>query len=139
MSFLEKIRARAMVIINKPLEKIAPEKRRLVVMSAVGVCAALLLVLIIIHSSRIKAEERASAANASQQQRAGTTALIPHEDIFLPHEPDFVPDVILNREQRTAWTAEDAAPWWQDPLKDGEEPWRSRIEKIAEEILESVP
>jgi hypothetical protein len=30
-------------------------------------------------------------------------------------------------------------PWWQDPLKDGEQEWRDQIEKTVDEIMESVP
>jgi hypothetical protein len=54
-------------------------------------------------------------------------------------EPDFVPGVILEREKRTQWTADDAASWWQDPLKDGEQEWRDQIEKTVDTIMESVP
>ena len=64
---------------------------------------------------------------------------IPAEDLFIPEEPDFVPGVILEREKRTEWTADDAMPWWQDPLKDGEQEWRDQIEKTVDEIMESVP
>ena len=64
---------------------------------------------------------------------------IPAEDLFLPDEPDFVPGVILEREKRTQWTADDAMPWWQDPLKDGEQEWRDLIEKTVDEIMENVP
>jgi hypothetical protein len=65
--------------------------------------------------------------------------LIPSDDLFLPEEPDFIPGVLLERERRTMWTADDAEPLWQDPLRDGEAPWRNRIEKTIDEIMESVP
>ncbi|MDR2501381.1 MAG: hypothetical protein LBD37_09955 [Treponema sp.] len=66
-------------------------------------------------------------------------ALIPSGELFLPAEPDFVPGVLLERERRTTWTMDDAAPWWQDPLKNGEERWRDRVEKTVDELLEKVP
>jgi hypothetical protein len=59
--------------------------------------------------------------------------------LFLPDEPDFIPGVMLGREQRTVWTAGDAESLWQDPLKNGEEPWRNRIEDAIDAIMESVP
>ena len=65
--------------------------------------------------------------------------IIPPEDLFLPEEPDFIPGVLLERERRTSWTVEDAAPYWQDPLKDGEEPWRQQIEDEIDELMERVP
>jgi len=68
-----------------------------------------------------------------------TARRIPSEDLFLPDEPDFVPGVILEREKRTQWTADNAMPWWQDPLKDGEQEWRDQIEKTVDDIMESVP
>jgi len=68
-----------------------------------------------------------------------TAQRIPAEDLFLPDEPDFVPGVILEREKRKQWTADDAMPWWQDPLKDGEQEWRDIIEKTVDEIMEGVP
>jgi hypothetical protein len=70
---------------------------------------------------------------------AVTTRRIPAEDLFLPDEPDFVPGVILEREKRTQWTTDDAMPWWQDPLKNGEQEWRDQIEKTVDAIMESVP
>ncbi|MDR1240033.1 MAG: hypothetical protein LBK27_07955 [Treponema sp.] len=64
---------------------------------------------------------------------------IPPEELFLPDEPDFIPGVLLERERRETWTAGDAAPYWQDPLKNGEEPWREQAELIIDELLERVP
>ncbi|MDR1251993.1 MAG: hypothetical protein LBK62_07475 [Treponema sp.] len=65
--------------------------------------------------------------------------VIPPEELFLPDEPDFIPGVLLERERRTSWTAEDAAPYWQDPLRNGEEQWRERLEAAIDELLERVP
>ncbi|MDR0400920.1 MAG: hypothetical protein LBH51_08255 [Treponema sp.] len=64
---------------------------------------------------------------------------IPWEELFLPEEPDFLPPVILEREQRDSWTAEDAEPFWYNPLKDGEEEWREQVEKTVDEFLERIP
>jgi hypothetical protein len=66
-------------------------------------------------------------------------ARIPPEELFLPSEPDFIPGVLPGREQREAWTVEDAAPYWQDPLRHGEEPWREQVELAVDELLERVP
>ncbi|MDR0449857.1 MAG: hypothetical protein LBH26_01155 [Treponema sp.] len=66
-------------------------------------------------------------------------APIPPEELFLPGEPDFLPGVIPWREQRKAWAAEDAAPYWYNPLERGEEEWRNRIKTALDEFLEHVP
>jgi hypothetical protein len=66
-------------------------------------------------------------------------ALIPPDQLFLPEEPDFLPGVILEREQRDAWTAEDAEPYWYNPLEQGEDEWRERVERVIDELLERIP
>ncbi|MDR2370953.1 MAG: hypothetical protein LBD71_05705 [Treponema sp.] len=77
--------------------------------------------------------------NNSEREAVPRAPLIPPEELFLGEEPDFIPPVILEREPRRAWTGEDAAPFWRDPLKRGEEPWRERIESAVDELLEGVP
>jgi len=64
---------------------------------------------------------------------------IPVEAVFLPDEPDFLPGVLLEREQRSSWTEDDALEHWQDPLRFGEESWREKIETAIDEFLERVP
>jgi len=119
------------------LERLPPEKRKPVLMVSIGACAVLVLVFAGIPLlTRDKPDERKPAAVGNAPARQG---IIPPDDLFLPSEPDFIPGVMLEREQRTVWTAADAAPLWQDPLKNGEEPWRNRIEKTIDEIMESVP
>jgi hypothetical protein len=112
-----------------------PADRRIILTVAVGVPVILLLFIIgaslLFKSKTVK--PIAPPANSVITRR------IPAEDIFLPDEPDFVPGVMLEREKRTQWTADDAMPWWQDPLKDGEQEWRDQIEKTVDEIMENVP
>lgn len=64
---------------------------------------------------------------------------IPAEELFLPDEPDFLPEVILERERRSSWTEQDVSEYWQDPLKFGEEQWREKIEAAIDVFLERVP
>jgi len=116
-------------------EKIPPEKRTLVLTASVGFCAVLTLVLVSVSlRGGNKGREGAVVETVAVQQ-----GYIPSDDLFLPDEPDFVPDILLGREQREQWTADDAAPLWQDPLRNGEEPWRDRIERTVDDIMESVP
>ena len=72
-------------------------------------------------------------------QRISIISPIPPQELFYPEEPDYVPAVILGREQRSVWEAEDAAEYWQDPLMFGEEKWRERIEKAIDDLLERIP
>jgi hypothetical protein len=66
-------------------------------------------------------------------------APIPAGELFLPEEPDFLPSVILERRRRDAWTADDAEPYWYNPLEQGEEVWRDRVEQVIDELLERIP
>jgi hypothetical protein len=61
------------------------------------------------------------------------------EDLFLPEEPDALPEFIPARKQREAWTVEDAAEYWTDPLAGKETLWRDRFGAAATELLEAVP
>jgi hypothetical protein len=64
---------------------------------------------------------------------------IPPEELFFFEEPDFLPGVIPERERRDSWTAEDAEPFWYNPLEKGEDQWRDRVESVIDELLEHVP
>ncbi|MDR2924261.1 MAG: hypothetical protein LBU85_13105 [Treponema sp.] len=110
-----------------------PADRRIILTAAIGV--PVILLLVIVGASLVTKETSVKPAPAS----GVTTRRIPAEDLFLPDEPDFVPGVLLEREKRAQWTADDAMPWWQDPLKDGEQEWRDQIEKTVDEIMENVP
>ena len=109
--------------------------KKIILICAGGGAAVLLLTLsvMLIVTGRSNNRQNTRAEMPPVQQ-----SLIPPQEIFLPQEPDFVPGIILDREQRETWTAEDASPFWQDPLRTGEEPWRSHIETIIDELMEHV-
>jgi hypothetical protein len=128
------VRVRAQAVFDRLAEKLPSGRQRLVV--GVSIIAFSVIVLILVG---------VSAARGSRESKVPVTAgtvrqgFILPDELYLPNEPDFVPGVLLEREQRTMWTTSDAAPLWQDPLKDGEEPWRNRIERTIDDIMESVP
>ena len=127
------LRDRLRLAVDRLVEKVPPEKRRLVLTASIGFCA---FVLVLAGTSLLTKGGDKGREGAAPPVRQG---VIPPDDLFLPNEPDFVPGVLLEREQRAVWTADDAAPLWQDPLRNGEEPWRDRIERTIDEIMESVP
>ena len=108
-------------------------KERFVLMCCAIAALALLVILMIMLAGGAGNKTRARPAEPGPER-----IIIPPEELFLPEEPDFIPGVMLERERRAAWTAEDAAPYWQDPLKDGEEPWRQHIENTIDELMERV-
>jgi hypothetical protein len=98
-----------------------------------GLCF-LIAVLLVMNHTADTGPRTAGDGNGLPQRSP-----IPPEELFLPAEPDFLPGVTLERERRQSWTAEDAEPYWQDPLKSGEEPWRDRVEAVVDELLERAP
>jgi len=128
------LRGRLKQKLDKLLARL-PADRRIILTMAIGVPVILLL---FITGASLMSKEKNVKPKAPPENSI-ITRRIPPEDTFLPDEPDFVPGVMLEREKRTQWTADDAMPWWQDPLKDGEQEWRDQIEKTVDEIMESVP
>jgi hypothetical protein len=132
----ENVRVRARPVIDRLAEKVPPGKGRLIMGVSIITFSVFVLVLVGVLSSKSGRENRATVTAGTTPIRQG---FILPDELFLPTEPDFVPGVLLEREQRAMWTTSDAAPLWQDPLRDGEEPWRNRIEQAIDEIMESVP
>jgi hypothetical protein len=98
--------------------------------------AALVLLLFLILFQAANRNSPSGPPPAEELSGPARDIRIPREELFLPGEPDFIPGVLLEREQRDAWTAEDAAPYWRDPLKSGEEPWREQAESVIDDLLE---
>jgi hypothetical protein len=107
-------------------------------------CAAgavfIVLVLLIILSVRSRPPKQETSRDIQAELGAPVeSTLIAPEEFFLPYEPNFVPDVLLEREPREGWSEEDARPYWTDPMEGNEELWRRRIEEGVDGILEKVP
>jgi hypothetical protein len=116
------------------LRALPPEKQRALVIGL----GALLAVLALGSALMLAAVNRPGPVPGGTGG-APERIVIPPEELFLPGEPDFVPPILLDREPEKPWTGEDARPYWRDPLKRGEEPWRERIESVIDEMLERVP
>jgi hypothetical protein len=129
------LHSRKQPLVDRLMERLPPEKRRLALIATMGGSAVLVLILAISSVTSKTSERNVSTAETALVRQG----IIPPDELFLPDEPDFIPGVMLGREQRTAWTADDADSLWQDPLKNGEEPWRNRVEDAIDAIMESVP
>ncbi|MDR1306143.1 MAG: hypothetical protein LBK74_01035 [Treponema sp.] len=117
----------------------AAARRRLVLIAAAGFLVIILLLLILAGVTFRKVRNAGTARNTEASAGLPEGPAFLPEDFFLPYEPDFVPDVLLEREPRNGWTEEDARPFWTDPLNGNEEVWRERIESGVDAILEHVP
>ena len=109
-------------------------KISLIIAAAVLLVILLLLVLDVSSHRSVTEEKRPSTETEPAAEYA-----FPAEDFLLPYEPDFVPDVLLEREPRDSWTEEDARPFWTNPMEGNEELWRKRIESGIDSLLEQVP
>jgi hypothetical protein len=114
-------------------------RRRLALLGLGG--AALVLVLGIVAVTFIRGHARVvrDRAVAGKLTESFKPLPIAPEDIFLPEEPDALPDFIPARPRRGAWTAADATEYWTDPLAGKEALWRDRFRAGVEDLLEAVP
>jgi hypothetical protein len=106
--------------------------------AAGAVCIVLILLMILSVRSR-PPKEKVSPDLQAELGVSEESMLIAPEEFFLPYEPNFVPDVLLEREPREGWSEEDARPYWTDPMEGNEELWRRRIGEGVDGILEKVP
>jgi len=130
MGFIEKI----LRFIQDGFKSLTDEKKRQVVLVCT-VVFAVVLTLSVLLSLKLPENKK----KTDDQYSLNFSVPIPPDEVFLPEEPDFVPGVILEREKRVVWTEKDAMEYWQDPLKDGEEQWREKIETEIDKYLERVP
>jgi len=62
---------------------------------------------------------------------------IPVEELFIPAEPDFVPEFIFEREKRRFWSLEDIRQYWRIP--DSSDRWREEIKSAVDKLMEGIP
>jgi hypothetical protein len=108
----------------------APEKRRhiLLAFGALALIVFVLLLITLLNTNRTQ--------NRPEPQRV-TGAGIPHEELFFPAEPDFLPEFILEREPRLFWSEEEIEPFWKTP--EDYDFWLREITVAVERLLEGVP
>ncbi|MCL2265367.1 MAG: hypothetical protein FWC22_04925 [Treponema sp.] len=109
------------------------QKRTLALACTVGF--SLILTIVVLMTMQISAGEKMP----QEPERLHIISPIPAGELFLPDEPDYIPGVLLEREQRSIWSEQDAFEFWQDPLKDGEGQWRDKIEAAINDLLEHIP
>jgi len=120
-------------------EFVKPRFKVVVIAAAALLVIIVLLLVLAVASSRKTLKTNTDDALSADVPDALPRELFPEEVFFLPYEPDFVPDVLLERDPRDGWTEEDARPFWTDPMKGNEDVWRKRIESGIDSLLEHVP
>ena len=131
---LDKIKEAFSVLLTRTkdvINNIGPNKKKPLLIGF-GALAVLFLILIIaagISSSRKKRMD-------SPDFVAGNLT-IPPEELFIPAEPDFVPDFVFEREKRRFWSLEDIRPYWRIP--DSSDRWREEIKSAVDKLMEGIP
>ena len=117
--------------IKDAANNIGPNKRKPLLIGF-GALVVLLLILIIAAGISSSGKRR----RASPDAVAGSLT-IPAEELFIPAEPDFVPEFIFERERRRFWSLEDIRPYWRIP--DSSDRWREEIKSAVDKLMEGIP
>ena len=110
----------------------AEQKRRLILICTAAFSLLLTLLVVI----PLAGNKKETPAEPAMRQ---VISPIPATELFIPDEPDFIPQILPGRERRSSWTKENAEEFWQDPLKQGEDQWREQIETAIDKFLERIP
>ena len=97
----------------------------------VGGIAGFLLILIIVAIATSVGGREANIPLAAQSIHA-----IAPEELFIPDEPNFLPDFLLEREPRHFWSVDDIRPYWRTP--GAQDFWQGIIRSTVEELMENV-
>ena len=127
-------------VISKLLTSTQSGLRQRKIMSFVagGGVAVVLCLLAILMITRHETVQKSAPVQKTMQLDTRRAITIPPEELFLPNEPDFLPTVILEREPRK-WSAEDALPFWTNPLENNSGQWQDDIKSVVDGIMERVP
>ena len=121
---------RAHEFINDRLDRLPEEKKKPFLIGLGGLGALLLIILVIIIVKPGRGGQNSTSAMAR-------SFVIPQEELFLPSEPDFVPEFLFERQPRNVWLLEDIRPYWISPEVSGF--WRDEIKSAVDELMEGVP
>lgn len=116
------------------IDKFLRKYRNVLILGA-GVVALLFMTLIAVSLINTKSTKR---QRFPIQAEKITPSFIPPEDIFLPDEPDFLPDVLLEKQPKK-WDTQDVRPFWTNPLENNTSQWEDDIENTVNEIMEKMP
>ena len=105
---------------------------RMLLLIGLGGLTLILLVLLISVARPGTRERRAS--DAPPAMTAGFILSV--EDLFLPLEPEFTPEFLLEQEPRSTWSIEDIRSHWRTP--SDLDIWRNEIRSAVDRIMEGV-
>jgi len=131
IDFLNNFRNNIHSLADKILDKIPEDRRRLFIFTLGGLVLLIIcltLVFIMMNGRHARAVELAGVPYMA----------IPHDELFYPAEPDFLPELMYGREPRLYWTADDLLPFWIDPGPGNEQQWRELASSVIDRLMENV-
>jgi hypothetical protein len=133
-SFPGKINELFSVLVNRIknfINNVGPDKRKLML---IGLGALVVLFLILAITVGVSSSKKRRMASPDTVER---NLAIPKEELFIPAEPDFVPEFIFEREKRRFWSLEDIRQYWRTP--DSGDRWRDEIKSAVDKLMEGIP
>jgi hypothetical protein len=119
----------------KALEKLwAQKKIRMFVICSVFLIIVVPLVIFVTSGIILTADSKKNIVD-----NVFTFGPIAPEDFFIPEEPDFLPPVMLEQEQKKTWSIEDAAEFWTPPSEFDSKFWRDKVSDSLDRLLEPLP
>jgi len=106
-----------------------PAGKKKVLLASLSGFTVLLIIIIVVSSG--------GNNNDDIQDRFLSGFAIPHEELFFPDEPDFVPAFLLEREPRLSWTIDDIRLYWRSPMNN--DFWRDEVRRTVDDLMDGVP
>jgi hypothetical protein len=120
--------------------KPAPMWRKLLpaIIAGGAVCVAGVIVVVVLGTRDVEEKATVAPKKAALPLREGT---IEKADVFLPPEPDYVPDFVPPRPRRQEWTPSQMEEFWTPPsgLGDSAEDLREKLSDTMDNIMERIP
>jgi len=103
---------------------------------AVGGFTCLFLILLVVILA-----VNMGGAKKSPETTMAAGPVVPADELFIPAEPDFVPEFLLERNPRSFWSVDDVRPYWRNPGSGtvGSDWWRGAVKSAVDELMEGVP
>ena len=121
--------------VDRFLDHVPEEKKRPMLIGLGGLLGLFLVLLIAALALNSGKKQSRVRESSSAIMAAGLN--IPQEELFIPGEPDFIPEFLLVREPRRYWSLEDIRPFWKAPQYDMR--WRDEITSAVDQLMEGVP
>ena len=116
--------------VSDAFTRLTSEKKRLMFF-ALGGLAVFFIILLTVVIALNPRQPGSSPANRTAADG------IPAEELFIPDEPDFLPDFLLDREPRHFWSVDDIRPYWRSPGNPAF--WQDLIRSAVDELMENIP